>query len=55
VRERKVVEMDAAIADLREKVAAAERAYAAVKKTSGQDEALSGKESSRPWSRKLLD
>jgi hypothetical protein len=29
VRERKVVAMDAAIAELREKVAAAEKAYAA--------------------------
>jgi hypothetical protein len=32
VRERKVVEVDAAIAERREKVVAAEKAYAAVKK-----------------------
>jgi hypothetical protein len=36
VRERKVVEMDAAIAELRGKVAAAEKAYAAVKKRQGK-------------------
>jgi hypothetical protein len=39
VRERKVVEMGAAIAELREKVAAAETAYVAVKKR--QDETKS--------------
>jgi hypothetical protein len=36
VRERKVVEMGAAIAELREKVAAAETAYVAVKKRQGK-------------------
>jgi hypothetical protein len=36
VRERKVVEMDAASAELREKVAAAEKAYDAVKKRQGK-------------------
>ena len=36
MRERKGVEMDAAIAELREKVAAAKTAYAAVKKRQGK-------------------
>jgi hypothetical protein len=36
VRERKGVEMDVAIAELREKVAAAKKAYAAVKKRQGK-------------------
>jgi hypothetical protein len=43
VRERKVVEMDAAIAELREKVAAAEKAYAAVKKRQGKTKPSAGK------------
>ena len=36
MRERKGVEKDAAIAELREKVAAAKKAYAAVKKRQGK-------------------
>jgi hypothetical protein len=43
VRERKVVEMDAAIAELREKVVAAEKAYAAVKKRQGKTKPRVGK------------
>jgi hypothetical protein len=43
VRERKVVEMDATIAELREKVVAAEKAYAAVKKRQGKTKPRVGK------------